>query len=493
MNPETAVSPETSADSPPRAARWLRSLARHLAKIFFRRLEVVGEEKIPAAGPVLVVANHVNSLMDAVLLAAVAPRMPRLLGKSTLWELSILRPLLRWAQVIPVYRRQDGVDTSRNQETFSASYEALRDGGLIALFPEGKSHSEPALQPLKSGAARIALGAEERFGPLNIQLIPVGLTFDAKHRFRSRALIQVGDPILLRETLDSMPAVPAEIADSGPGTSGGSEEDSIPEEFRAAQHLTTLLDDGLRRVTVNFDSWDQAQLLEQAAELWSQPQRPLPGSLPLAQRAEMLRAFIRGHRHLAAAEPERVEATTRAVREYDELLAACGLRDDQVGARYSRWAVVRYLLHTAATACLRLPVAVLGTVLNWPPYRAVRLLATRLAEKLDVQSTYKLFASLIVFPLTWLLETVAVGVFFDWRWAPLVLLLAPPSGWVALRFHEQRGRFTTEARAFLRLMTSERQREELQRRRLQIQQDVDALVERWRELEDAPAPIAQEA
>jgi glycerol-3-phosphate O-acyltransferase/dihydroxyacetone phosphate acyltransferase len=174
---------------------WLVQLARTLTRIFFREIEVVGAERVPEAGPLLVVANHHNSLVDPALVLARLPRAPRFLAKSTLWKLPGLRVLLDAAGSIPVYRRQDaGEDTTRNRETFARCHEVLGAGGAVALFPEGISHDAPRLASLKTGAARIALEAGARFAPLGLRILPVGLVFDQKGKFRSRALLRVGAP-----------------------------------------------------------------------------------------------------------------------------------------------------------------------------------------------------------------------------------------------------------------------------------------------------------
>jgi hypothetical protein len=87
----------------------------------------------------------------------------------------------------------EGVDTSKNLEMFARCHEVLRDGGRIALFPEGISHDEPRLQPLRTGAARIALESERRFGPLGVRIVPIGLLFDERGTFRTRTLVVVGE------------------------------------------------------------------------------------------------------------------------------------------------------------------------------------------------------------------------------------------------------------------------------------------------------------
>src|SRR3954464_1748180 len=122
-------------------ARLLRALARFVLKAFFREVETAGAERIPLHRPLVLVANHVNGLIDPLLLWGPLPVTPRFLAKSTLWKNPLVRPFLDLAGAIPVYRRQDeGPDTAKTAEPFARCHELLAQGGSLALFPEGTSH-----------------------------------------------------------------------------------------------------------------------------------------------------------------------------------------------------------------------------------------------------------------------------------------------------------------------------------------------------------------
>jgi 1-acyl-sn-glycerol-3-phosphate acyltransferase len=166
-----------------------------MLRVFFREIEIVGRERLPRGRPLLIVANHVNSLVDSMLVAAFLGRRPRILAKSTLWRHPVMAPLLVLAGALPVYRRQDGTNTAENLGTFRRCRRALAGGGAVLLFPEGTSHSHPYRLPLKTGAARIALETEQCHGPLGLRIVPVGLSYEAKGTFRSRVLIEVGAPL----------------------------------------------------------------------------------------------------------------------------------------------------------------------------------------------------------------------------------------------------------------------------------------------------------
>jgi hypothetical protein len=148
------------------------------------------------------------------------------------------------------------------------------------------------LQPLKTGLARIVLGAERKHPGLGVRIVPVGLTFNEKESFRSRALVQVGEPI------DPAPEVDLDRTDN-------------PAAVRA---LTARVDQGLKEVTVNYPSWEAAWLIGRAAELYGRAELDMPRKRKLAESFAVHRAFVEGYHDLCRRYPYRVQAVEDAVR-----------------------------------------------------------------------------------------------------------------------------------------------------------------------------------
>src|SRR5260370_32150516 len=135
--------------------RVVPALIRVVAKVFFRRIEIVGWEHVPPGAPVIFAVNHPNGLIDPLFLLCFAPRPVSFLAKAPLLRMPVIGWLARAFETIPVYRKQDNVSTSGNRETFAKARALLQRGGAIAIFPEGTTHSDPRLRELKTGAARI--------------------------------------------------------------------------------------------------------------------------------------------------------------------------------------------------------------------------------------------------------------------------------------------------------------------------------------------------
>jgi 1-acyl-sn-glycerol-3-phosphate acyltransferase len=172
------------------AYRVLAWFLRVVTRVFFRQIEVVGLENVPATGPVIFAGNHPNSLIDPILIITTCRRKVHFAAKDTLFKGRIMRAVLGALGAVPIMRRDDHGGATDNDAAFSAMFGVLGEGGAIGIFPEGLSHDEAHLAKLKTGAARLALGA-----PVPVTIVPCGLTFIHPKRFRSRVLVQYGAPI----------------------------------------------------------------------------------------------------------------------------------------------------------------------------------------------------------------------------------------------------------------------------------------------------------
>jgi len=177
-----------------RLAHWLSGIGLHW---FYSDIRIAGLERVPLEGPILVAMNHQNALVDAMLALLVVPRGLRITAKATLGDSIAGTMLIKATGIIPLIRTSDGPagsDPLRNRHSFEAIIDELRRGGAVLVFPEGRSHNDPTLAPLKTGLARVALRARES-GVHGIRIVPIGATYEDKAEPDTAVLAQIGEPI----------------------------------------------------------------------------------------------------------------------------------------------------------------------------------------------------------------------------------------------------------------------------------------------------------
>lgn len=404
------------------------ALFRFTLRLFFRRVETEGLERVPPAGPVMFVLNHPNSLVDPVFVLCLAPRPASFLAKAPLFRIPIVGALVRGAGSIPVERRQDpGADLTKNREMFARVRAHLAAGGAVALFPEGTSHSDPRLKPMKTGAARIALGVSS---PTPLQIQPVGLFYTDKRTFRSAALVYFGEPF---------PVSPAPLDPAG---------EPPAEQVKA---LTDRIGRALGEVTLEADAFEAHDFVARTERILSSARRerddaPRP---ELAEEFAFRRRVLAGYNALKARDPDRLEKIRRRVLRYEDKLRGAGIDpwDIPVG-RFSTGRVVLLSGVFLLRFLLLIPLGVPGLVLHYLPYRLVGALSQRAVGKYDdILATAKAASAFIVFPLTWIAVSWLMGRSWGAAAGVLALVIAPLSGYAALRLAELADRALGAVRA----------------------------------------------
>lgn len=180
--------------------RWVAAIALHW---FYRDIRIVGHERIPLKGPLLIAVNHQNALVDSLVIAWVVPRQVAMTAKATLTDNPVIAWIFKCLHVIPLRRSRDEMakpgegkpDRARNARAFREMTDVLGKDGAILIFPEGKSHNEQGLEPLKTGLARLALQNRDEAELTGLKILPIGLVFQDKGRPGTLIDAWIGDAI----------------------------------------------------------------------------------------------------------------------------------------------------------------------------------------------------------------------------------------------------------------------------------------------------------
>jgi glycerol-3-phosphate O-acyltransferase/dihydroxyacetone phosphate acyltransferase len=419
-------------------------------------------------GPVLITANHPNSLLDPLIVFRASGRTARPLAKAPLFEQVMLGAVLRALGGLPVYRRQDDPgQMHRNDQTFSAAIAALRGGDAVQIFPEGRSHSEPSLVTMRTGAARIALAAEaEADWDLGLQIVPLGITYQGKSLFRGRALAVVGEPFGI----------------------GGYRAMHEADPTAAVRALTAEIADRLQQVTLNLADHDDLDLIDTADRLYAR-EKGLSSwrqREDLAERLPRLQFFARGLAWLRAQDAVRHVRLERDVRTYHRALALFGAAEADVPPRYETGPVLWYVIREALILTLGFPLALIGAIIWLPAYWAPRLTVRLVKPEFEAIATYKLSTSFLVVPLT-----LAVVATLTWwiggPWLVLVgTLVAPLLGLIAIGWRERRRRVAEDARVFLSVLRNRRSVDRLAAHRRRLVGEFDRILDEMESEADSP-------
>lgn len=438
-------------------SRWITAAAGWAAKEF-HHLDKLGAD-IPS-GAVLVVANHPNALLDPLIVFRVAGRVVRPLAKEPLFKHPLIGPVLKALGGLPVYRRQDHPEQMhQNERTFDAAVAALHAGDAVQIFPEGQSHSEAQLTPLKTGAARIAFQAEAGANwQLHLKIVPVGLTYARKTLFRGRAVAMVGEPF--------------EIAD----WKTSYESDAV----QAVRQLTEEFTRRLEALTLNLTEKEDAALIDTAERLYTRVKgkaawREAEG---LGERLPRMQTFARGLAWLRTHDPARHARLARQVKHYRALSESLGTGEGDVPPDYRAGDLVRYIIREAFMLGIGLPLAALALIFWYPPYLLNRLIVSRLDVEETGIATYKLGLSILLLPLTLLVWSVIAYMQLGIRGLLGVLVALPLLGLVLHRWSERWGRVRQDARLFAAVMAHPRTRQKLVEQRAELVREFDDVARR---------------
>ena len=361
------------------AGNLVRWLARKLVLVYYSRIYVTNREAIPETGPVLFVANHANSLLDAVMVGRAARRPVHFLAKAPLFTIPVFGPALHALGMVPAYRASDDASkVSQNAGSITETAACLARGETVGIFPEGKSHDVPSIEQVRTGAARIAAEALKN-GADELKIVPLGINYERKERFRSVVWVNVGSPIPAKMWL-----------------SGG-------EERKAIRELTGEIERRLKQAAIHLDEPAWEVVLEDLEALHPPPRGQRDALNLLKQRKHI----ADGMNYFHAKNFDRAELVGDLLKSHHEGLEAAGLSIHSDFLHYRGTLLVLRLLARGFMFLLSFVLSIPGTLHHLLPFAVTRWLASMIQA--PGKSTIALSRLLIGLPL------YAFWYFIVWR------------------------------------------------------------------------------
>jgi 1-acyl-sn-glycerol-3-phosphate acyltransferase len=440
----------STRNSVPLLYRAARGVMRLALGFYFERIERFHPERAPATGPVLFTSNHPNSVTDAFVVGTSVPRKVHFVATVQLFRWTPIRWLLTRCGVIPINRVKDDPRAMRSVfETFEACFDVLERGEAIGIFPEGITHDDPQLKAVKTGTARMALELEHRHGArLGLKLVPVGLTFSAKDRYRSTVLVNFGDPIHVADFLAGYPE----------------------KRHERIQELSHVIAERIQHLILHLPKLENARIVAAVKGLYLERLR---GSQPSDQAADLGRVQAIAHavERVLEQDPERAVEFGRRLRHYENLLARLRVTESEVAKLENRGRWMRKNAAWLFTALLGAPVAVYGWAHRLLPLAIIKWVSAKTAKQPADRthiSTTTLVVGAVVFPLFYLALVALVHLAFGWPVSLWYALSLVPAGLLAHYYYARLTRLVTSLKTGLLLLRAPRVAARLQARRQEL-------------------------
>ena len=364
---------------------------------FFAEIRVGGAKKIEE-GPLLVVVNHPNLAMDSLLVAKSFKRDLWFLAKSTLFTNKFLSKFFESCHMIPIARRQDNSEMKiDNREIFDKVVDILSQGKAVAIFPEGVSSGERQLQPLKTGAARIAFQSEEvRNFTLSLKIQAVGLTYSKISTFKSRATLTFGEPIAVSDF--------QKIYES--------------DAQAAVKLLTERIALELKNLTVQIEKQEHGDLLEKITQIYKSRDSLLDDRQVMTEIADNMR-------QLNESDWEKAKDLIKRIDLYNHLASLFSLD----GLFVTDKSINKYITF------LSLPLFFAAYLLNIIPYRLVGYFAGQDKETSVHAASSKFGYGILIFSLCYISLSILAAIIFKSFWVFfLALILCLSSGYLLSKY-----------------------------------------------------------
>ncbi len=411
--------PPASPDPLPLIYRVLRGAVRVALRLFFREVAVAGLRHVPRDRGGLLVAWHPNGVVDPAVILSGFPGRLVFGARDGLLTWPLLGAIMRGLGTVPIYRAQDGGDEAERRAANARSLDALATeaaaGAFTALFPEGVSHDLPHPAEIRTGAARLyarALQLSQATLDPPPALVPVGLHYDAKATFRSRALVVFHAP------LDIPAALQNRLLDDA--------------DREAVHDLTARIEAALDQTAHASDDWDIVRTLHRARTLMRaedavRTDRRAPRETA-TRRALGFAQIWTAYQARRATHPDAIAALHADVRDYDRGMTALGLDDADLDRPPRVKPVPAAIL--AALVALVSPLVALGIAVSGPPHWLLKRLAVRFSKAEKDTATVKLFGGIVLYPAAWAIAG-GIAAFLRARFLG-VALWSTPSVWMGI-------------------------------------------------------------
>jgi predicted Zn-dependent protease with MMP-like domain len=303
--------------------------------------------------------------------------------------------LLPKLNIIPVYRKQDDpTQMSKNADTFKKCFEHLESGGAILIFPEGVSITERKLKPIKTGAARIALGAEARNNfKLDVKIVNIGLNYADPHKFNRDLFINIESPI----------------------NASSYEERFKQNEFNAAEELTEAIRQQLENVVISIQDKKVDTLVKNIETLYKHDLKKARGISGTDTESEfsITQNIIKAVNYYTETDPEFVDRMRNRIQNYFNSLHEFNIEDEDLSRNRTHRSFLGSNLISLLFLITGFPIYLYGLINNFFPFEIPGFLADKISKSKDFKGAIGMVLGMFTFIIFYIIQISLVQYFFQ--------------------------------------------------------------------------------
>ncbi len=392
----------------------LKQYVRFVDWIIHNKTILIGVEKIPKNKPLIFAPNHQNALSDPMAILLHTNFQPVWLARADIFKNKTAAAILAFLKILPVYRLRDGKEElEKNDETFAHSIKVLKNNAVLALFPEATHTGRRQMISHKKAVPRIVFLAEEQTDKnLDIQIMPIGIYYSNYWKFNSNLIVVFGDPIPANDFLDEYKE----------------------NQGAAILSMRNRISEGIKPLVFNINSKKHYDDFELIVEIYGRHflarQNKKNTIVNLFESNKKLANILD---ELEKEDPETVELLVEQVKKYAELVKKQKLRSWLVENHKNN--CLKIILNNLILL-IGLPVFIFGFVLNAIPFFAIDTINRKKIKDQAFWSTFSLALGMMIFPVFYLLELLALSPFIPGIWLKLAFLVSLPfAGKLAFKWY----------------------------------------------------------
>lgn len=404
--------------------KFFEILLKIAVRIYFRNKYVSGKENIPSGRPVMFVANHPGAFMDPIVIGTYANRTLYYIARGESFKNKLAAWFFRRIHMIPVYRKEETPElTHKNADVFKACFEHFEKGRSLMIFPEGSSKIEYRLRKVKSGAARIALGAENQNNfDLGLMILPVGLTYSNPKNFRTDVHVSFGKPLNLKKY----------------------QKEYEKDNFSTAKQLTKDIENGIKAQMLFIENTENDEVFDQLQSVYFEEmiKRFEEPDLSKEEKLSLKNELVKAIDYFKRSSPDLSDKLQQLLNEYFNQIKEVETKYPEFNKRLigGKTSLTKHVLRLI----FGFPLFLFGLISNYLPYKFSGWLAEKTSQRDDFTGGLRLVIGTFTFffyytGLTFLLGTYMVPIY-----SVMLVFSMPFMGMIALGYARVYSAFKAE-------------------------------------------------